>query len=255
MMILAKLLHYLLQPLSWVTLLLLVAVLRPGRHESWRRAVVALSLALLVAIGWMPLPDALQRALEVAHRPPPASELGRFAGVVVLGGGLDSAYKTEGHDEPVLNDAAERMTTAIALLRKAPGLRLVFTGGEGEVTASGPSEADRARQFFAQQGLDVQRITFESQSRNTYENAVFTARLPGVDKSQRWLLLTSASHMPRALATFAKAGWNVTPWPTDYRTGLHTPWMRYSLSEGAGRWEAVLSEYVGLWVYRLLGRA
>lgn len=255
MMIFAKLLHYLLQPLSWVTLLLLLALLRPGRHETWRRGVTALALLLLMAIGWMPLPDALQRSLEMAHRAPPASDLGQYAGVVVLGGGLDSAYKTQGHDEPVLNDAAERMTTAIALLRQAPALRLVFTGGEGDMTASGPSEADRARQFFAQQGLDVKRITFENQSRNTYENAVYTAALPGVDKGQRWLLLTSASHMPRAFATFTHAGWNVTPWPTDYRTGLHTPWLRYSLSEGATRWEAVLSEYVGLWVYRLLGRA
>lgn len=255
MMILAKILHFLLQPLSWVALLLLAAVLRPGRHESWRRGTGTLALVLFVLIGWIPLPDALMRGLETSTRPPDAAQLSRYAGVVILGGALDSAYRTEGHQEPVLNDAAERMTTAIALHRQAPALRLVFTGGEGEVTAQGPTEAERARQFFAQQGLDPQSITFEDQSRNTYENAVFTARLPGVDPSRPWLLLTSAAHMPRALATFARAGWNVTPWPTDYRTGLHTPWLRYSLSEGATRWEAVLGEYVGLWIYRLMGRA
>ena len=255
MMILAKLLHLALQPLCWVALLLALAAVRPGRHEGWRRATVLWALLLLLLTGWTLLPDALLRRLETATAPPPATRLADYAGVVVLGGALDAAYRAEGHDEPVLNEAAERMTTAVALQRRAPALRLLFTGGEGEVTSSGASEAERARVFFAQQGLDVQRILFESASRNTYENAVFSARLPGVDPRQRWLLLTSAAHMPRALATFQHAGWNVTPWPTDYRAGLHTPWLRYSLSEGAARWEAVLGEYVGLWVYRLLGRA
>jgi uncharacterized SAM-binding protein YcdF (DUF218 family) len=104
-------------------------------------------------------------------------------------------------------------------------------------------------------GVDPQRLLLESASRTTYENAVLSAQLPGVDKTQPWLLLTSAWHMPRSMATFRKAGWNVTPWPADYRAGLETPWTQYSLAQGAEKWRTALHEILGLCVYRLSGRA
>jgi len=98
-------------------------------------------------------------------------------------------------------------------------------------------------------------MQFESRSRTTYENAVFTAALPGVDKRRPWLLVTSAWHMPRALATFRAAGWNVTPYPVDYRTGTRTPWTEYSLVDSLRRWGIALHEWAGLLAYRLAGRA
>ena len=76
-----------------------------------------------------------------------------------------------------------------------------------------------------------------------------------MNPAQAWLLLTSASHMPRALATFRKAGWNVTPYPVDFRAGTHTPWTQYSLAEGAKKWHLALHELAGLLAYRLAGRA
>jgi uncharacterized SAM-binding protein YcdF (DUF218 family) len=179
----------------------------------------------------------------------------RYEGVIVLGGALDSAYVWEGHDQPALNSAAERMTAGVALLRRVPHLRLLFTGGEGELMGSTLSEAERARRFYADQGVDPARLIFESASRSTHENAVLSAQLPGVHPQRPWLLLTSAWHMPRALATFEKAGWNVTPWPTDYRTGTHTPWLAYSLAGSALQWQTALHEILGLWVYRWTGRA
>jgi uncharacterized SAM-binding protein YcdF (DUF218 family) len=79
--------------------------------------------------------------------------------------------------------------------------------------------------------------------------------MAGVDVKKPWLLVTSAWHMPRAMATFEKAGWNVTPYPVDFRTGRSTPWTDYSLSDGAAKWQLVLHELLGLWVYQLTGRA
>jgi uncharacterized SAM-binding protein YcdF (DUF218 family) len=61
--------------------------------------------------------------------------------------------------------------------------------------------------------------------------------------------------MPRAMASFQKAGWNVTPYPVDFRTGGATPWTEYSLAEGARKWHLLLHELVGLLTYRLTGRA
>lgn len=255
MFIAAKLLAFLTQPLAWVVLLLAMALLLQRR---WRRASTTLSwsaLLLLLLLGWEPLPDALLRNLETQYPAPVHIDLRRYAGVVVLGGAMDYPYVWEGHAQPALTGAAERMTAALPLLQQAPQLKLLFTGGTSELTIKGLTEAERARRFYAAMDVDPQRLLLESASRTTHENAVFSAQLPGVDKTQPWLLLTSAWHMPRSVATFRKAGWNVTPWPADYRAGLETPWMQYSAARGAEKWQTALHELLGLWIYRLSGRA
>ncbi|MDO9165473.1 MAG: YdcF family protein [Rhodoferax sp.] len=214
------------------------------------------ALAVLLLQGWQPLPDVLLRQLEAQHAgPTPGASLQQYAGVVLLGGALEPSYIWQAHSQPALNDAAERMTVPVALLQQHPHLRILFTGGEGDLFAKGLTEADRAKIFFDSMGVPPERVLYESASHTTYENAVFSATAPGVNPAQPWLLLTSASHMPRAMATFRKAGWNVTPYPVDFRTGTQTPWTEYSLAEGAKRWHLVLHELAGLLTYRLAGRA
>ena len=83
---------------------------------------------------------------------------------------------------------------------------------------------------------------------------MLTARLPGIDKTQRWLLITSAYHMPRSMATFAKAGWNVTAYPVDFITGAQASWTNFSFPDSADRWELALRELVGLVAYKFTGR-
>ena len=255
MFIAAKLLSFATQPLAWVALLWLGALLCLPTRPKWGMRLGSVALVVLLLQGWEPLPDALLRRLETQHAPPPAGiNLQRYVGVVVLGGALEPSYVWEGNHQAALNDAAERMTAPLALLRLHPHLRIVFTGGEGELFANGLTEADRARIFFDGMGLAAQQVIYESASHTTYENAAFSATVPGVDPTRPWLLLTSASHMPRAIATFRKAGWNVTPYPVDYRSGLHTPWTQYSLAGGAGKWHVALHELAGLMAYRLAGR-
>ena len=253
MFLLSKLLGLAAEPVFWVVLVLLIAVvLLPRRPQAARRWVLAAGAMLLLG-GWAPLPDALLRHLERQYPEPPAMPIQQYAGVVVLGGALESGYVGEGSQEPQVNGAVERMTTVLPLLRQAPDLAVVFTGGNGEYFGNGPSEAERVRRFFVQLGLDPKRVRLEDKSRNTYENAVFTARLGGIDPSQPWILITSASHMPRALAVFRKQGWNVTPYSVDFRAGLATPWTTYSLGDFE-KWRVALREYIGILAYRLTGR-
>ena len=251
----AKLLAQLTQPLAWVALLLVLA-LAAWRRQTLARRLVAAALSLLVLIGWQPLPDLLVRHLESRYAEiAPGADMQRFAGVIVLGGALEPAFQTTPHSQPVLNDAAERMTAVLPLLLRNPQLSVVFTGGEGRLLEDGPTEAQRAQIFFASQGIAAGKVQYESASRNTYENAVLTAQMPGMDITRPWLLLTSAWHMPRAMETFAKAGWKVTAYPVDFRTGNPTPWTEYSLKRGAERWQLALHELLGLLLYRLAGRA
>jgi uncharacterized SAM-binding protein YcdF (DUF218 family) len=256
MFLASKLLSFTTQPLAWVVVLLLGGLLCMPRRRKWGMGLGWAALTVLLLQGWEPLPDALLRRLEAQYPgPAPGTSLQPYAGVVVLGGALEPAHVWEGHDQPALNDAAERMTVPITLLQQYPQLRLLFTGGEGDLFAEGLTEADRAKIFFDSMGLAPQRLMYESVSHTTYENAVFSATVPGVNTALPWLLLTSASHMPRAIATFHKAGWNVTPYPVDFRTGSHTPWTQYSLAVGARKWHLALHELLGLWTYRLAGRA
>jgi len=258
MFIASKLLSFLTQPLAWAALLMLLALVWLRRRPKGARRALLGALALGLLLGWLPLVDALLRPLEnryPASAEVAAGQLNAFVGVVVLGGALDSSYVSRAHGQVALNGAAERMTAPVALLRQQPHLRLIFTGGEGELWPQGVSEATLAEQFFTSMGVAANRVEYEDKSRTTYENAVFSAALPKVDKTQRWLLLTSAWHMPRSLAAFRAAGWNVSPYPVDYRTGDSTPWTEYSLARGALRWQLLLHEIAGWLAYVVAGRA
>jgi uncharacterized SAM-binding protein YcdF (DUF218 family) len=250
-----KVLGLLTQPLLWIAAMLVMALVWQKRHPQRSHRTVAATLVLLLGLGWTAAPDAILRQLENQY-PEMAmdADLSGFAGVVVLGGATDSGRMAQDHLQPLLNGAAERMTATVAIARRHPNLRVVFTGGEGALMGIGPSEADRAQRFFSSLGLTGPRVAFESVSRNTYENAILTAQLPNTDIRQRWLLLTSAFHMPRSMATFQNAGWNVTAYPVDHRTAASTPWSDYSMSNGVDRWETVLHELLGLLAYRITGR-
>jgi uncharacterized SAM-binding protein YcdF (DUF218 family) len=255
MFLAAKILALLTQPLAWVAALLLGGLLVLRRRPALGRRLTGSALAVLLAAGWQPLPDLLIRRLEAQYAEiPPQADLRGYVGMVVLGGALESGHVALAHTQPLLTDAAERMTAPLASRLRNPHLRVVFTGGEGSLLGSGPTEAERARNFFDSLGPSEPPIEYEAASRNTYENAVLTAQLPGVNIAQPWLLVTSAWHMPRAMATFAKAGWNVTAYPVDFRTGTDTPWTEYSLEGGIVRWQLVLHEGLGLLAYRLSGR-
>lgn len=255
MLLFSKLLNLLAQPQNWVLALLALGLLLGQRNPRKARLLSATALLLLVLSGFKTLPDIFVSRLESQSAELPRdADLSAYAGVIILGGALEPGRLSQHHQQPLLNSAAERMTEAVALWRREPGLRVVFTGGEGELFGSGPSEAERAQRFFDSMGLPRQALTLETRSQNTYENAVFTGQLPGIDRQRRWLLLTSAWHMPRSLATFQKAGWNVTPYPVDFRTGGITPVSSYNLGDGAQRWELLLHELLGIAAYRLSGR-
>ncbi len=241
------------QPLTWIAVLLAASVVL-GSKSVWSRRLTALSLAVVLLMGWQPLPDLLLRQLEGQYAEiQPDANLQAYYGIVVLGGSTEPAYIARAHRQPLLTDAAERMTASLPLLRNNPTMHAVYTGG-GPLQEGEPSEARQARTFFESQGIPVDRVKFESMSRTTYENATLSALLPGIDTKQRWLLVTSAWHMPRAMATFTKAGWNVTAYPVDFRSGTTTPWTTYGFVTGLRSWHAALHELVGALAYQWTDR-
>lgn len=256
MFVVSKFLTFLTQPLAWALLLLMVGLMLPKRAPILGRRLCQAALAVLLLTGWVLPAETLLRHLEEQSPLPPAqATLKGYVGVIVLGGALErSRLWVDRPGQVAFTSAAERMTVPIALLQSHPHLKLLFTGGGGDLQLQTLTESDRAKIYFDSMGVPANRVTYEAASRTTYDNAILSARLPGVDQHQPWLLLTSAYHMPRSLAVFRSAGWNVTPYPVDFRTAKTTSWSAFSLERGPEKWHLALHEIVGYWAYRLTGR-
>jgi uncharacterized SAM-binding protein YcdF (DUF218 family) len=248
----SKILGVLTQPMFWLALWWTLAL---SLLKRWREPAVFMlwgGLVVLGLLGFGALPDALLRPLENRYPVPAVADVGRHVGVIVLGGAISHPDVFAVREQVPLNEAAERMTVPVGLVRQQPTLELVFSGGEGRLTmATGVTEAALAREFYRQQGLDMTKVQLEERSRNTRENALQVAALLGKRCQEPWLLVTSAWHMPRAMAEFEAVGCKVTPYPVDFRTGDSTPLTEYAIAHSLLQWQTALHEWVGLWAYRL----
>jgi len=252
--VLSKSLSFLEQPLNWAfTLIMLATLLAYGRRVALARRLYVASAVIIVLIGLAAVPEVLLKQLEDAY-PREAIDLSSCEGAIVLGGAFDSGLRSLERNQVLLTSAGERVTTAVALARVHPTLKILHVGYSGALDERGWSEAERAARFFDEQGLAPGRVLYENRSRDTYENATFSRQVEGVDSTKPWLLITSARHMPRAMAVFRKAGWNVVAWPVDYATGVSIDYFGFSVLGGAGRWQMVLHELLGLALYRAAGR-
>jgi uncharacterized SAM-binding protein YcdF (DUF218 family) len=248
----SKVLWGLLRPNTLALVLALLGLVLVWRGRRFGRWPLVLGLGWYTAVFALPVAAFLTLPLEERFsRPPEPTDV---AGVVVLGGAVEQQL-TEAHGIPALNGAAERMTEAVALARRHPRARVVFTGGTSAILPGGPTEADTARRLFADLGLDPERLLFESESRNTHENAVLTRALVTPAPGENWLLITSASHMPRSVGCFRVAGWNITPWPVNYTTARDPAlWWHGPFPTRLNQAEWALREWIGLVAYRLMGR-
>jgi uncharacterized SAM-binding protein YcdF (DUF218 family) len=230
---------------------LLLLCTRFTRLASW---LVVTSVVLIALAGLSPLGNALILPLEQRF-PPWGASRGPPDGIVVLGGAIWPDISAA-RGVVKLGDAAERITAAVELARRYPNARIVFAGGSNAVVSDQIPEAPFAVQELVALGVARDRITADEQSRNTVENAVFSRLIANPKSGERWLLVTSAYHMPRAIGVFRAAGFAVDAYPVDWHTRGPVDAVRLfsSLSDGLGRTDVAVHEWVGLVVYRLTGR-
>ena len=107
---------------------------------------------------------------------------------------------------------------SITLLKRYPNAKIVFTSGSGNLIDQRQKGADVARRLYLEQGIDATRIVFESNARNTAENALLSKALVSPAQGETWVVITSAFHMPRSVGIFCKVGWPVVDFPVDHRT-------------------------------------
>jgi uncharacterized SAM-binding protein YcdF (DUF218 family) len=213
------------------------------------------SLILLALTGLSPLGNALIIPLESRF---PAWDASRGApdGIVALGGAVTPDVAAA-RGEPALNEAAERMTAVVELARRYPNARIVFSGGDAGFVVGGGNESEAALALFERLGLPRGRVLTEDKSRNTVENAVFSKRVAAPKPGERWLLVTSAYHMPRSIGVFRQAGFPVEAYPVDWRTRGARDFKRpfATVGDGLRRTDTAVREWVGLLVYWLTGKS
>ncbi|WP_149535516.1 YdcF family protein [Siccirubricoccus phaeus] len=252
--VLSKLFWLPARPGTFALLLGLIGLAALWRGRRWGRWPLLAGLGFYLSLLVLPLHQWVQLPLEDRF-PRPAEEPAHIDGIVVLGGAVEQNL-TEARGLPALNGAAERMTEPVALLRRHPEARLIFTGGQGSPLHGGVTEAEVARRLWLSLGVPPDRMAFETAARNTHENAVNTLSLAAPKPGETWLLVTSASHMPRSMGVFRAAGWRgIAAWPVNYRTGRTLAvWYDASFPVRLGEFEWGLKEWVGLLAYRLMGR-
>jgi uncharacterized SAM-binding protein YcdF (DUF218 family) len=255
MLYLDKIIWQLATPLASSLLLAFVALLLLGMRRYRLGPVL-----LVIAISWLGLwslpvvSDAMRASLESRFVNESAGRLPQADAIVVLGGGMRAVPPAWPY--PDLNSAADRVWHAARLykLQKAP--RIIASGGLVWENDHRP-EAEVMQEFLLDLGVPAAAILLERRSRNTRENAVFTAQLLQAQGIARVLLVTSALHMPRALAAFHAAGIDAIAAPTDFEVvpAAKNPLRWLPDADALEQNTRALKEYLGYWVYRWRGWA
>jgi uncharacterized SAM-binding protein YcdF (DUF218 family) len=253
---LSKTLGIMLLPTNFlIGLGLLGALLLFTRFAALGRKLVFASVVLLAICGFLPVGNMLLVPLEQRF-PPWDDTRGAPDGIIVLGGSIDPELSAA-HGVTVFKGSVDRIIAAAGLAHRYPNARIVFSGGSANlVSDDSAKEADYAVSVFESLGIASNRLIVERRSRNTQENAEFSKALVSPKAGERWLLVTSAYHMPRSIGVFRKAGFAVEPYPADWRTGGRMDRLGFSTfaSEGLDHTDSALREWMGLAAYRISGK-
>jgi uncharacterized SAM-binding protein YcdF (DUF218 family) len=225
------------------------------RFARLGRKLLTASIVLLAICGFSPLGNLLLYPLE-ARFPPWDATRGAPDGIIVLGGSIEPDLSAA-RGTAVFTGSVDRIIATAALAHRYPQARIVFSGGNANlVSDDAAKEADTAAAVFERLGVAKGRLLMERQSRNTLENAEFSKALLAPKAGERWLLVTSAYHMPRSVGAFRKAGFAIEPYPVDWRTGGVKDLMKFSIyaMDGLGRVETAMREWIGLSAYWITGK-
>jgi uncharacterized SAM-binding protein YcdF (DUF218 family) len=227
--------------LPFCILLLLLGLLAARRAAGKRLRLAWLGLALLFGVSWPPLNWLFSRALEAGYTAmlPPAST----QALVIIASKAEFAHDDMPFDM-LGHDTYRRCLRAVWLYRH---------WGQRPVLVSGNRIAAEMRRLLELEGIPPEHVLEEPLASNTYENALFSARILARHGITRIALIADARDLPRALACFRKAGLTVFPYPAA-STGLGI-----TVEDFMPDWAALesnehtLHELVGLLWYRLRG--
>lgn len=258
---LSKILPLFFYPLGSASILLLLAlaVRKDARRRSWLIIAALVILWLSSTTGFSNL---LARSLE--WRYPAPQEIPTADVIVVLGGGTEPAVDPRPSVE--VNGAGDRVLYTASLYKSGKGAHILLSGGNiSSLNEDSTTPAEEMASILTDIGVPEESLWLENSSQNTYENALYSKEILAENDVERILLVTSALHMPRAVALFEKQGLEVIPIPVDF-TITENKSSRSSSNSTLGKIIDVIpqvsnlsqttyaiKEYVGIFIYKLQG--
>ncbi len=251
--VLSKVLSIFIKPFFWGLALLLWGLL--SKNAARKKKLLIAALSVFILFGNKVLFNACAGAWEGAYRMPAEDSAAKWGTAIVLGG-----YSS--FDEPrnrmQLNEAADRFVYGLQLLQSGKCEHLLLTGGSAALFKKGSSESLGSSRFLAKFPSLKGHVSHEDSSRNTAENAGFSAALIRRDSLKGpFVLITSAFHMKRAKACFEKAGIPVTPYPVHFlsESANGFAWYEYIAPDPNTlyHWEFLIKEWIGMLAYKIKG--
>jgi uncharacterized SAM-binding protein YcdF (DUF218 family) len=249
---LSKALYFLIQPLNWIAGLLLFSLF--SKNQKWKKRTKVAAVVLLLFFSNNFILNQMIRSWETDIVPVSALDQDYDIGIVL--GGYSNLRKLP-RDRFHFSDNANRLTQALELYKQGKVKKLLLTGGSGSLMQKMPSESREIVPFLLKMGVAENDLIIDPFARNTRENAVYTKKILEQDyPGASCLLITSAVHMRRSKACFKKENIQFTPYSTDVmsETSLSSP-AKFIIPNPGGfrRWEALIKEWVGYAVYKVMG--
>jgi len=240
----SKLLAFLIQPIIWIFILLVIALF----YKSKRRKILIISISLFYFFSNSFIADEFARLWEVKRFSPSLTyDVG-----IVLGGIADYDKITKTHN---FNKNADRLMDAEQLYHKGIIKKIMLSGGNGLLFNDGYIESEAMRDYLLANKIPIKDIIIENNSRNTIENAMNSAQILKEKYNEgKFLLITSANHMRRAQLCFNKVKLETTAFPTDCTTSYRSTGYDYILFprvEALDRWRNLIHEWIGYIVYKI----
>jgi len=248
---LSKILFFLTTPIVWVFVLLLWGVLTKKTIRKKR-----LIWAAVITFYFFSNPfiaDEFVRAYEEeTYTYNDITEA--FDAVIVLGG-----FSTEdpSRGQIQFHSSTDRLMAGIKLYKTGKANKLMISSGSGQITKPDEKEALYVKDFLLKIGIPEEDLIIESESKNTHENAVFSAKILNEKiENGSYLLVTSAKHMPRAKRCFTKVGLDVMPFSVDHQAGPRIFTLDHLFIPSAHsliKWQALIKEWIGFIAYKIMG--
>jgi uncharacterized SAM-binding protein YcdF (DUF218 family) len=245
--IFSKILSFFLNPFFWIMVLLIWSLLTKNLKK--RKKIIVISFLLVFVFGNSVLIHEINMKRERKWR---NTQIEQMPDTAILLGGF--CFESDGHIG--FSEASDRFLKALRLFQSNKINTLVISGGSGSLLNPEMKEALLVKKFMSEASLRMEGLIIESESKNTFENATFSAAILGL-KNKRILLVTSAFHMQRAMKVFKKNGFDPIPYPTHFLSGTKRNYSIESFLLPSPKsflhWEITMKEWLGLMVYKFKG--
>lgn len=249
--LISKVLGFLLNPFFWMMVFLIWALATKNLKRRKKLILGTLGILWMFGNGFI-----VNEVLILHEKEYYKSQSEVQTQTAVLLGGFSALDENTGKAR--LTEAGDRFFQAIKLYQSGAIKYLVVSGGSGSIKKPEIREASLIQDYFLESKIDTSRVIFESESRNTHENATYTKALLK-DKTKKIGIITSAFHMRRAIACFRKVGFKTTSIPSHFLSDQTRPYSIDSFlipsATSFQKWELLFKEWIGYMVYKIKGYA